>query len=636
MRHKEHDDPEALAKACKLMVDDPEFAAHIRATPDLQRPFATVGDLQKLAWNYFYSYLYKRDYVAAALILWNLETFTPEPECMQDIWATLFTQRMIGIIGGGGLGKTYGPSAWLLLDWVLDPEWTRIQVGSNSEDHLKKNLYADIVRLHSEASLPLPGIVDSESISLDKKRGMGIFIITLPGGPNSKGKIKGAHTKPRPYHPLFKRRSRVRMLIDEAQEVPANIFTEIPNRFSTAGKGDMEHIKFIVCANPKDIFSEFGKAMKPIDGWDRLPLTTRTWRSEEGWAVVSINAMDHENVRQKMIVYPGFVTYEGVQVWLQRCHGDDQHPDMWTYVYGRFPPAGRMVTIISKDHLIRSEGEWIFDSSTENFASNDPAFTGDQPAMATGRTGRAVGWRRINGERIDLPAPRMVIQIDMVGVIPRGDTQEMADELMTRLKYLGVKPAHFAIDRTGIGQGVHDVVRRQWKLKVGASDQIEDGAATIYGVHFSETASEVKVADEDTEVPKDMYDGVIAELWYAGSRLIEYDCVRFGRGVDVKTFEELSSRKGSSKVGKGKKQSVESKKDYKKRTGFSSPDRADAVLLLIQVARMATANLIPKAKDTEVEVAPAENQWGREVEIRQFGALEIRGMDGAPVMETAD
>ena len=347
--------------------------------------------------------------------------------------------------------------------------------------------------------------------------------------------------------------------------------------------------------------------------------------------------MDHENVRQKQVVYPGFVTFEGVQVWLQRCQGDDQHPDMWTYVYGRFPPAGRMVTIINKDHLIRSEGEWIFDSTTENIAAKDPAFTGDTPAMASGRTGRAVAWRRLNGDRIDLPAPRMVIQIDVVGAMEkRPDSQDAADDTMTRLRELSVKPDHFGIDKTGVGQGEHDIIRRQWKMKVGFTDQLEDGAAPIYGINYSESATNIKVAEEDTALPEDMYDGIASELWYAGSRLIEYDIVRFGRGVDAKTFEELSGRKGSTRVGKGRKQSVESKKDYKKRTGQGSPDRADATLILLQVARSVMPNLIPKAKDTEVEAAPAENTWGREKEIQEFGSVAIIGFDGGKPMEMAD
>ena len=89
-----------------------------------------------------------------------------------------------------------------------------------------------MVRLHQSSAIPLPGTVDTESISLDKKTAQGIFILTIPGGPTAKGKLKGAKIKARPEHPLFGTSSRLSIILDEAQEIPANIFDEIPNHIS--------------------------------------------------------------------------------------------------------------------------------------------------------------------------------------------------------------------------------------------------------------------------------------------------------------------------------------------------------------------------------------------------------------------
>ena len=69
--------------------------------------------------------------------------------------------------------------------------------------------------------------------------------------------------------------------------------------------------------------------------------------------------------------------------------------------------------------------------------------------------------------------------------------------------------------------------------------------------------------------------------------------------MEAKTSEELAARRGGLKVGKGKLQSVEGKDEYRSRTGENSPDRADACLLLVHGMRIATAGLVPKAKDTE-------------------------------------
>lgn len=631
--YQESKEIEPLAKACALILSDRDFTSHLQKLGEL-RPLKSTDELMALAYKYFYYFLNQRDYVAAALMLWGPETFTPEPESVQTIWNSMFNKRMISIIGGSAQGKTFSPSAWLILDWVLDPEWTRVQISSNSEDHLLRNLFGDMVRLHTEAALKLPGSIDAGSISMDKKRGMGIFILVIPGGPQSRGKIKGAHTKARPPHPLFGRRSRTRMLVDEAQEVAANIFGEIPNRFSTVTPNDNEHIKFIVCANPKDMFSPFGLINKPKDGWDRIPTTQVEWVSEEGWTVISLNGMNHENVRQRKVVFPGFITWEGVQGWLQRCHGDDQHPDMYTYVYGRFPPVGTLTAVIQQRHIIASEGEWIFDSVTTPYASCDPAFQGDLPTYAYGRSGRAIGWVRPNGEKINLEQPKVAVQIDGVAILPRGDTQDLADEIMSRLKQQMIAPECFAIDRTGVGLGTHDVIRRQWGNKVGTFG-VGEGAAAINGVNYAQSPTETLIADEDTQPPSELYDRIATELWYAASKLLEYDVVRLGRGVDGRTFEELASRKGGSRAGLGKKQTIETKDAYKARTGSASPDRADAVLLLIHAMRLGTPNLIPRAKDTKGETPPQDMGWGAKP-MEDLTAYDIQGMPGAPEMQMKD
>ncbi|HUD76205.1 MAG TPA: hypothetical protein VMQ76_14115, partial [Terracidiphilus sp.] len=365
-----------VAASVAALQDDP-FRVKFAASRVGKPPLAGPKDLMDVLWAYLYYHLYRRDYVSAAFVLWGSETFTPEPWCVQLMFDALFKERMIAIIGGGGLGKTYVPTAWILMDWMLDPEWTRIQIASNTEDHLMRNLYADLVRLHGEAALPLPGQVDAESVSLNKKRGMGIFVLTIPGGPQSAGKIKGAHTKARPEHPIFGTRSRTVMLIDEAQEVAQNIFSEIPNRFSTVGPGDIEHIKFIITANPKDPYSPFGQTLKPKNGWQSISIADRTWRSEKGWWVVSLNAMEHENVVARKEIYKGFVTYEGTQNWLNDSSGDPEHPSMYTYVYGKFPPQGTTRAVVAANDLRKSEREWIFDGPTENYAFADWAFTGD-------------------------------------------------------------------------------------------------------------------------------------------------------------------------------------------------------------------------------------------------------------------
>jgi len=622
LAHKEEGNILHLGSAVALMLQEPAFQRLVSSSPKVNA--TKESGLMALAWNFLYQQLNTGDFVAAATILWNEETFCAESNFTKLIWDVLMANRMIIIIGGGACGKTYCPSAFFLLEYIADPEWTRFQIASATEGHLKGNLFADIIRLHGDASMALPGKPDTESISLNKKRGQGIFTLTLPGGPDSRSKIKGSHTKPRPNHPRFGRRSRVFCLIDEGQECAQNIFGEIQNRFSTVVGSNVSHIKFVICANPKSMFSEFGKCAKPKKGWDSITRSDVTWTSEEGWTVLSLDAMTHENVVHRNNIYPGFVTWDGVQGWLAKAHGNWEDPLMYTYVYGKFPPLGTVSAIIKQNWLTASEGEWVFDDRTVGKAGADPAFVGDRPTHACGRVGRAIAWIDFGGNRHTLPEPKMVIQVDAVTVVARGDSQELADNYMEVLKPLGVQPDGYGIDMTGAGRGTHDIMRRQWAQKVGP---VPDGSpvAKIHGIEYGSSPSEIKIADEDTATPKEQFNIMATELWYAAAKLFEFDVIRIGKGVDLKVFAELAARQGGMAPGLGKKLMVESKADYKRRTGMDSPDLADAALIMISVARWTTPGLIPRAKDT---AAPKPE---RQVAIwsgfnQAFGVAALQGM----------
>ncbi len=499
----------------------------------------------------------------------------------------------------------------------------------------------DMFKLYSGASMTLPGKADTVSISLEKKVANGVFALILPGGPESKGKLKGAHTKARPAHPVFGRRSRVFCLVDEGQEVPQNIYEEIPNRFSTVDGDDVDHIKFVITANPKAIFSKFGGCCKPkIGGWDAVQRSDKVWLSESGWTIVSLDAMEHENIKQKRKVYPGFATWQGVLERLNnRCQGNWEHPEMYTYVYGKFPPLGLASTVIKQQWLTAAEREWVFDDRTVAKAGADPAFTGDRPAIATARVGRAIAWIDYAGNRHVLDEPKMAIQLDAVSVVERTpDSQILADRYMEVLKPLGVEPDSTGIDKTGGGRGTFDIMCHQWAQKVGRFNG--SGVAPVRGIEYGGSPSEVKVATEDSANPKQMYDIMATALWFEAAKLFEFGIIGIGKGVDLKVFAELAARQGGMAPGLGKKLTLESKTEFKKRTGMDSPDLADSALICIHVARITTPGLIPRAKDTPLDKPVRDFLWGDARGSAEwsgynkpFAAADIKGM---AVPEIAD
>jgi hypothetical protein len=279
--------------------------------------------------------------------------------------------------------------------------------------------------------------------------------------------------------------------------------------------------------------------------------------------------------------------------------GDPDHPLIWSEVYGMFPPSGTMSAIIQKHWVDRARREWIFESATQTVAAEDVALSGDLPTLSCGRIGRAVAWRDYEGNRHELKEPRWVLQADVVGLLPRtNDSQVLADETMERLKPLGVKPEMFGIDRTGVGQGTHDIIRHQWKQKVDAA---QPSPVAIHGIHWGERPTDIPICAEDTKTPQELYADIIAEMWYATAKFFEFEFIALGRNVDDFTVSELVNRLGGSPVGKGKLKAVEPKDVFKLRNNGKSCDRADAFVQMVQVARTSVKELRPKAPDTEIE-----------------------------------
>src|SRR6185369_7290861 len=123
---KQNGNRNALGTAVAAMLGDADFAASLKKDPALKRQLASDGDFLHFAWKYVYFYLSRRDYAAAAYILWGKETFSPDPHFSQLTWGALFTKNLINVMGGASTSKTFSACAWVLLDWLLDPEWTRV------------------------------------------------------------------------------------------------------------------------------------------------------------------------------------------------------------------------------------------------------------------------------------------------------------------------------------------------------------------------------------------------------------------------------------------------------------------------------------------------------------------------------
>ena len=614
-----------LSRAVIQMLAEPAFAQWLHSI-GIDSNISSTDQCWAICSKYLYRILYSRDYQGAALLLWGPEVYDPRPRFSRLILTGLHTHTLVNVMGCGSSSKTYSGIAYMLLDWLLDPEWTKVLLVGPTLTHLQQNAFGDLCRLHDQSVIPLPGRADSRTLCINKLVGFGFHTIALAAGDADSAKLKGHKVKARSHrHPLFGYDSRVRILIDEAQNVPTNVWNQLLNVFSNKGSdlvgaGSVERLKIFAAANPSDEYSRYGKNCVPVGGWSKITTTQEEWTSETGWHVIRLNAMLSENVQSRYPIFPRLQTFEGVQGIIRGAGGDDNAPIVYTQVYGMFPPQGSMDTIIKKDHVNKSFGEWIFKSNYVRYLSNDPAYTGDRPATATARVGYAEAWRDQAGEIHKLARGIMAIQLDSTGQLARGDTQDMADEIFSLVRGMQVVPECFSIDRTGAGQGLHDIVRRQWKNKVNGS---QDGEPVdILGVHYGEAPSTQKIQEEDTLTPDLMYDTVAAEMWYATAKLFELGVIRIGKGVSMEAVQELLGRRGGRSSTKARKMIVESKGDYKAR-GNSSPDFADSINLVIHGIRL-RESLSAKAPETLDE----PQHFGDEKVQIQVGGFSLQLPDG--------
>jgi hypothetical protein len=534
-------------------------------------------------------------YADCATLLWAPSTFSAVPQSVKLMWENLRTSSQMMVMGAASMGKSFSLGVWLYLDWLRDPENTNVKVVGPSEDHLEKNLFSHLVNLHQTASVPSPGQCIRLGITLEKhKRDAGIYGVVVPIGKKAPAKLQGIKVKPRiKPHPTLGRMTRLRIMLEEAEDIPVGIWEDVSNILSNTD--GVEQFKIMAAFNPKDLNGACGVRCEPMEGWNFFDLEESiVWPSRRGWTVVRLDGMKCENVVKNEMIYPGMQTRTGIERITQNAGGVNT-PGYYTFARGAFPVAGADLVIIPQSVMADSQGEFIFMESTP-IAGVDIALEGDDNAVMTvGRYGSASSWRKRptkefpEGEVVRFfdaqgrPIRRQVIQVDQQFKLPKAETLQMARQIRETCESAGVDPEWVCVDRTVNGAGVHDYLKATW--------------GPVKGVNPSFAATEIKILVEDTETPNQLYERLVTELWYAMRKFFEHSYVKISPTVPTeRLFHELTTRQfNTSARGKIK---VETKIDYKSR-GNKSPDYADSLSLLIHCVRMVVAGPVGTANKDE-------------------------------------
>jgi hypothetical protein len=523
-------------------------------------------------------------YLVAATLQWGPKIFLAEPESVRRSFEAMHTHSKVLVMGGSSLGKSYGIGAWLVLDYLRDPLFTSIKLAAVSEKHLRENLYPHVAKLIRNCAIPCKHKIEFKESDMwmgVKEAGFefGISGLAFKQSQETSGQFKGYKAIPvvRKGRKGLGDSSRLRLLVDEAQNVPGGPFQDFNSL--TASISGNEKIKVVCAFNPENLSCNVVKMAEPETGWsiddiDRL----YDYESKAGWWVCRLDAAKCENVIQRKIVYENLQSYEGFMGYL-KSGGDNSAA---YFCFGRgFPPLGGTVnTIIPPQWPQSQRGEAIFAENPIACASVDLAFMGrDTAQMAVGRWGLASGWRDHMGrehkfkDRLNVgkDKPRHVLQVDIIMPLQKHtDTVQMAEEIMGRAKSLGIEPRWLSIDKTGIGFGTWSHLNRVW--------------GEVFGISWNEKATEKKIIAEDLAGADEQCDGVMSEMWWALKKWLDPRCCAFLINPILPTsplYSQLTSRR--YRTGKNGIK-VEPKEEYMARNQ-NSPDEADAIVMLVHLVR---------------------------------------------------
>lgn len=574
--------------ALPLHLNDRQAAAQIIALATGQK-FAKGKPDKKEAegvLEVFLQYLLDNErYQDAAALLWTSSLFSSEPRSVQMLFDAMFDNVTTMVPGAASMGKSYALGVWHYLDWRRDPLYTSVQVIGPSENHLQKNLFTHLVKLHRQASIKFTQAeVMQLGITTDPhERSSGVFGVVIPLGKKSSGRLQGMKATPRAQtHPTLGSMSRMRVMLEEAENIPVGIWEDVTNILSNVSGTE----RFKICApfNPKDPNGPCAQRCEPVDGWLSLDIeNSETWVSKRGWTVIRIDAHKSENVLLGFEKFPGLQTKEGLEKLIQNAGGVGT-PGYYTMARGWFPPSGVDLAVIPQHLMHEIVGEYTFTDTPEICAGVDVALEGEDTAvMCLGRAGYASGWRKpatkenVKGEFVQFknlqgtPIRKYVLQVDSMFNLPKGDTTRLVAAIADTCSGARVNGAYLGVDRTGNGAGVHDMLVAK--------------PATVYckGVNPSSSPTERRIMQEDQKLPCDEYAWLISELWFAVRKYAEYGYIKIHPNVPQDPlFHELTGRRF---LLTGAKTKVESKKEYKSR-GNRSPDRADALTILLHAVRL--------------------------------------------------
>jgi len=487
--------------------------------------------------------------------------------------------------------NSYPVGLWVYLDWCSAPHCTSSWVATTTLGASEDRIWGIISKLYKSAAQKYGNLIDYRHMIVwgggtgDEEKDYRNAIKALAFQSGNEGQKAIDTTRGR-------KNDRIRLALDELPEMEMGSLTA---RVNLSSNNDAV---FIGIGNPSAGDNPHARWCMPKgqSNFDTVNPDLMKWNTETGVCLFynGCKSPNFDAPPDEPPPFPFLMDRKKQAEMLKQCYGDENAIDYVRNAIGWWPKSGFVQTILTAD-LIRNAdtlNEPLWDSEGMiKIAGFDTAFTagGDRCVLTIAKLGYVRGTKNKVLHLVD----QHVIQLSA-----REASEfevQLATEVVNYCRAAGVQPQKFGMDVSGDGGRVGQAIIREWL-------RYDSNGHSIALISSMGKPTDRIAADVDKRPCNEVYDRLISEYWYSAYHGFKSRVI-YGIDPTSELSRELCLRRYKTK---NKKISVETKDDYKSRTGFS-PDLSDSFLYALEMSRRNGLVFIGNDK-----VVPTNRFWAKE------------------------
>ena len=465
-------------------------------------------------------------------------TLGARPEDYQiRIAQTVAKNRRTAIAACHDIGKTF-TIARLVLWFTNCFEYSKVITTAPTYNQVKNILWSEIRSAHAKSKIPLGGKMLQTEWHLSQQ-GDWFAMGFTPRNELTQGAGQGTASSFQGFHAP----GGILVVFDEATGIPPNIWTMAEGLLTQA------HVKFVVIGNPTSRNSEFFQCFKSRE-WAKVYLSCFDSPNLVASGITDMRTLEKEmdllrslsdtEAQSRIMSYDEPKPYLLSTSWVmgRALKWGLNHPLFVSKVLGKFPEEGDN-TLMPLGICEEASLRLVYPNSTDKKCLGiDVARFGTDSTVMTYLHGHCFRTKR---------------------VLVKRDTMQVTGEAIALCQAEGW-PDVITIDETGVGSGVVDALNEAKRNKI-IPQKVE-----IRGVQFGASCDDEEDKAKYVNLKARMFD-LLAQDLKAGLGLPNEDVYL----DELPTILYAYDSKG--------RMAIESKDDYKRRTGRSSPDHADSLAL---------------------------------------------------------